>query len=112
MAQGMRAGKVAEWQERLARFERSGTTITQFCLDEGISTPSFFVSWCRLRGQPGSAVPSQRESFCVSGRPKETSAGRLKGDQLDLGDRGRSSGRFVSHKPQEERARVEPTGYG
>jgi hypothetical protein len=55
VAQGMRAEKFAEWQERLARFERSGTTITQFCLDEGISTPSFFLWRRRLGGKPGAA---------------------------------------------------------
>jgi len=55
VAAGMRAEKVAEWQERLARFERSGKTITQFCLDEGISTPPFFVWRRRLGMKPGAA---------------------------------------------------------
>ena len=46
MAIGMRAEKVAEWQERFIRFERSGASIAQFCRDEGISSPSFYV-WRR-----------------------------------------------------------------
>ena len=52
MTRDRRAEKVAEWQARLARFERSGTTITQFCLDERISTPSFFAWRRRLGRQP------------------------------------------------------------
>ena len=61
MAAGMRAEKVAEWQERLARFERSGKTITQFCFDEGISTPPFFV-WRRRLGMKLGAVGSHSAS--------------------------------------------------
>ena len=61
MAAGMRAEKVAEWQERLARFERSGKTITQFCFDEGISTPPFFV-WRRRLGMKPGAVGSHSAS--------------------------------------------------
>ena len=57
----MRAEKVAEWQERLARFERSGKTITQFCFDEGISTPPFFV-WRRRLGMKLGAVGSHSAS--------------------------------------------------
>ena len=63
MAAGMRAEKVAEWQERLARFERSGKTITQFCLDEGISTPPFFVWRRRLGMKPGAAGPHSASRF-------------------------------------------------
>lgn len=63
MAAGMRAEKVAEWQERLARFERSGKTITQFCLDEGISTPPFFVWRRRLGMKPGAAGSHSASRF-------------------------------------------------
>src|SRR5579863_2715284 len=44
-----RAEKVAEWQQRLARFQRSGMSIAQFCYDEGVSTPSFYVWRRKLR---------------------------------------------------------------
>ena len=53
-----RAEKVAEWQERLARFHRSGTSIAQFCYDEGISTPSFYVWRRKLRRKPAAAGSS------------------------------------------------------
>ena len=58
MARDRRAEKVAEWQARFARFERSGTTITQFCLDEGISTPSFFA-WRRRLGRKAVGADSR-----------------------------------------------------
>jgi hypothetical protein len=38
-----------EWQERVARFQRSGSSIAQFCYDEGVSTPSFYVWRRKLR---------------------------------------------------------------
>jgi transposase-like protein len=53
-----RAEKVAEWQKRLARFHRSGTSIAQFCHDEGVSTPSFYVWRRKLRRRPAAASSS------------------------------------------------------
>ena len=53
-----RAEKVAEWQQRLARFHRSGTSIAQFCYDEGVSTPSFYVWRRKLRRRPAAASAS------------------------------------------------------
>ena len=58
----MRAEKVAEWQERFARFDRSGTSIAQFCRDEAISPPSFYI-WrrklrCQRRRKPAAADSS------------------------------------------------------
>ena len=44
-----------EWRERLARFARAGTSIVEFCLDEGVSTPSFYGWRKRLAGDGGSA---------------------------------------------------------
>lgn len=43
MARGTRLHKVMEWRERLARFARAGTSIVQFCQDEGVSRPSFYA---------------------------------------------------------------------
>jgi hypothetical protein len=48
MARGTRLRKESEWRERLARFARAGTSIVQFCLDEGVSTPSFYAWRKRL----------------------------------------------------------------
>jgi transposase-like protein len=53
-----RREKVAEWQERLARFHRSGTSIAQFCHDEGVSTPSFYVWRRKLRQKKPAAAGS------------------------------------------------------
>jgi transposase-like protein len=82
-----RAKKVTEWQERLARFHRSGTSITQFCHDEGVSTPSFYVWRRKLRRRPvaagssgagrltaGSAVAGQGvQRQTVQGQPRQGS---------------------------------------
>ena len=81
VASRSRAEKVAEWQERMARFHRSGTSIAQFCYDEGVSTPSFYVWRRKLRRRPaagssgvgrltaGPAVPGQN----VQGQPRQGS---------------------------------------
>jgi hypothetical protein len=48
MARSARLHKVIEWRERLTRFARAGISIVQFCLDEGVSTPSFYAWRKRL----------------------------------------------------------------
>ena len=58
MARGSRGEKVAEWQERLARFHRSGVSIAQFCHDEGVSTPSFYIWRRKLQRKPAAAGSS------------------------------------------------------
>ena len=50
MATGSRAEKVAEWQERFARFDRSGTSIAQFCRD-GSFAPVRVVGDVNFGGQ-------------------------------------------------------------
>jgi len=50
MAGDRRLRKEGEWRERLARFARAGTSIVQFCVDEGISTPAFYAWRKRLAG--------------------------------------------------------------
>jgi hypothetical protein len=51
MAHGIRSRKEREWRERLARFAGTGTSIVQFCLDEGVSTPSFYTWRRRLSAE-------------------------------------------------------------
>jgi hypothetical protein len=50
MAGERRLRKEVEWRERLARFARAGTSIVQFCEDEGISAPAFYAWRKRLGG--------------------------------------------------------------
>ena len=50
MARGRRLRKEMEWRERLARFARAGTSIVQFCVNEGVSTPAFYTWRRRLAG--------------------------------------------------------------
>ncbi len=59
MARGERLWKVREWRERLARFARAGTSVVEFCSDEGVSTPAFYAWRKRLAGEGGSAVPME-----------------------------------------------------
>ena len=58
MTGATRLRKEREWRERLARFRRAGISVVQFCLDEGVSAPSFYVWRRRLAGKTGGASPS------------------------------------------------------
>ncbi|MCP4194703.1 MAG: hypothetical protein GY768_29215 [Planctomycetaceae bacterium] len=44
MSRGLSSEKVEEWTGRLRRFEQANQTVGRFCLDEGVSQPSFY-SW-------------------------------------------------------------------
>jgi len=58
MARGS-AGKAQQrWQERLARFESSGLTVEAFCLEEQVSTASFYHWRRRLANIGSSAQPT------------------------------------------------------
>ncbi len=43
------------WQERLRRFDRSQMTVAQFCLNEGVSQPSYYQWKKKLRELPSDA---------------------------------------------------------
>jgi hypothetical protein len=55
MAGERRLRKEAEWRERLARFGRAGTSVVQFCDDEGISPPAFYA-WRKRLGAGATAL--------------------------------------------------------
>ena len=42
MSRGSNPAKVQQRSDRLDRFEDSGLTVTQFCVAEGVSQPSFY----------------------------------------------------------------------
>ena len=42
MLRGVSAAKREEWGERLARFAKAKQTVAEFCLNEGVSQPSFY----------------------------------------------------------------------
>jgi transposase-like protein len=65
MAGDRRLRKVVEWRERLARFARAGTSIVQFCEDEGISPPAFY-SWRKRLGN--GATPLQADESAGLGQ--------------------------------------------
>jgi hypothetical protein len=56
MAGGGRLRKKMEWRERLARFARAGTSVVEFCMDEGVSTPAFYIWRRRLAAEGGGSV--------------------------------------------------------
>jgi len=62
MARGMRSQKVKAWRERLARFARAGTSIVEFCRNEGISTPSFYAWRKRLSADANTEARSEDAS--------------------------------------------------
>ena len=66
MAVGTRLRKVREWRERLARFRRAGTSVVQFCTDEGVSTPTFYA-WRKRLGDAVTAVAAD----AAAGLPDE-----------------------------------------
>lgn len=49
MSRGSNPMKVAEWSDRLERFESSGQSVTQFCVSDGVSQPSFY-QWRKRLG--------------------------------------------------------------
>ena len=49
MVRGSNPKKVREWAERLARFRKSPMSVARFCLDEGVSTCSFYHWQRKLR---------------------------------------------------------------
>ncbi len=42
MARSTDVKKLSVWRRRLKRFERSSSTVAQFCQSEGVSSPSFY----------------------------------------------------------------------
>jgi hypothetical protein len=92
MARGGRLRKEVEWRERLARFARAGTSIVQFCSDEGVSTPAFYVWRKRLAGagsvfqtEDASAGLGKRHGLFAPVRVTGTSNG---GEQVTVWLRG------------------------
>ena len=67
MARAVDLGKLAVWQQRLVRFEKSGQTIKEFCRQEGFSPQSFYLWRRRLakNSDPvaGAARLTARQSF-------------------------------------------------
>lgn len=51
MERRSRTAAAARWRERLARWQRRGGSISEFCRREGISQPSFFQWRKRLSGE-------------------------------------------------------------
>jgi hypothetical protein len=63
--------KLAEWRQRLQRFEKSGLTVAGFCARERVSVPTF---WYWRRKQNGAASVSRATPAVFS--PVEVVGGR------------------------------------
>ena len=50
------------WRGRLARFDKSGLTVRQFCRKEGVSDPAFYQWRKRLQSSVQRAKPSEISS--------------------------------------------------
>lgn len=56
---GRSRGAAERWRERVARWRASGLSVAEFCLREGLSSPSFYIWRKRLQLQ-ASSVPHGR----------------------------------------------------
>ena len=94
MVRVLSSAKAAVWCERLERFEKSGSTVKQFCADESVSVASFY-DWRRKLGtEPADAdrdrrVPKQSASrvftpIVVNSLPAPISIRLLSGVQIDV----------------------------
>ena len=90
MARGSSREKVAEWTTRLRRFEQADQTVAQFCVDEGVSPPSFYSWRTKLR----EVTPTSRDSVfqpvriasCLAGPIREETVIRIGRDiEIELG---------------------------
>lgn len=52
MAGSVDCGKVRQWQQRMARFDKARQSVAEFCRREGISAPSFYHWRKRLARGP------------------------------------------------------------
>ncbi len=59
MSRGASAQKRSQWRERFRRFARSELSATEFCRQEGVSTPSFY-HWRRKLADSSSNGPARR----------------------------------------------------
>jgi transposase-like protein len=53
------------WRDRLARWRKSGLSVSEFCWREGVSPPSFYQWRKRLRRAPNSGSRSARAPVFV-----------------------------------------------
>ena len=53
--------KLAEWQQRLRRFEKAGLTVARFCTRERVAVPTFWY-WRRKCADDGPLRPCSLRS--------------------------------------------------
>lgn len=70
MLRGSDPAKCQQWAERLERFAKSGQTVSAFCRDEGVSSPSFY-QWKRKLGSVNRSLAKRSQ------RPKSTAFKQL-----------------------------------
>lgn len=61
---GKSRGAAERWRERVARWRASGLSVAEFCLREGLSSPSFYIWRKRLQAgqEPHGPRPASRQS--------------------------------------------------
>jgi len=62
MSRGPNPLKLAQWTERIERFDSQDQTVAQFCAAEGVSPPSLYQWKKRLAGNPRGRAASPRRS--------------------------------------------------
>jgi hypothetical protein len=74
MSRGSNPSKVAEWSDRIDRFENSGQSVVQFCIAEGVSQPSFY-QWKKRLGVVNRVRGGQPKQRRKSSRAKNPARG-------------------------------------
>ena len=71
MSRGPQPRKVQQWTDRLSRFVKSKQTVSQFCLSEGISQPSFYQWKKKLAANKDFALAGRTMSGAKVFKPVE-----------------------------------------
>jgi transposase-like protein len=70
MSRGSNPAKVQQWTDRLERYRRSGQSVAEFCLKEGVSAPSFY-QWKKKLAEERKADQAGRPVASKAGQPAE-----------------------------------------
>jgi transposase-like protein len=69
MAGSLDSRKVRDWQRWMTRFEEGRQSVAEFCRKEGVSAPSFYQWWKRLRERPRAAAGTNAALVAAGFRP-------------------------------------------
>jgi hypothetical protein len=80
----MDAAKRRLWSDRFRRFDRSDLTVVDFCLAEGVSTPSFYQWRRRLSGLSERAAAPDTQTQKPTFFPVHLRSGKPAGAEVEI----------------------------